>query len=87
MSNHLPHGSENPRWTCCRIALGRDICALDFILWMSGKWEMFADEKGIPHASGNWRADDVFCTRGEEVHAEFDAWLRERVEAGEFRHA
>lgn len=79
MADVLLKPDENPRWSCCRAALGREPRTLDFVLWMSGKWEAFAKERGVGSSS-----TDAFLALGDKAHAAFDAWLRSAVEAGRF---
>lgn len=67
-------GEENPRWTRCREALGREPSTLDFILWMGRRWQDFAAARGCRNV------DEV--TQRVGVHEDFDAWLAEGVRAG-----
>lgn len=54
-------GEENPRWTACRAALGREPEGWEFINWIQARWrEFMADRPGFRH---QWQA-------------EFDEWLR-----------
>lgn len=55
------------------------------MLWMSGKWEAFADEHGVRHTQGNTRSDDAFLRFGDKTHAMFDEWLVAGVAAGRWK--
>lgn len=52
---------ENPRWTVCRAALGREPEGWEFIVWIDARWVEFM--RGRPGARGQW-------------HKEFDEWLK-----------
>ena len=79
----MPDG-ENPRWTQCRKAIGREIRALDFILWMSGKWTEFARESGVDLANSPFyeHSSRAFLKFGDDTHRLFDRWLAAGVAAG-----
>lgn len=82
---------ENPRWTCCRAALGRTPTAYEFLRWNSLRWVDFGREappeirarigRGCVVGGPKWR-DQLALIDG--VHAAYDAWLRAQVEAGRF---
>lgn len=62
--------AENPRWTQCRIALGREPRAVDFMLWIQERWRDFEDA-GLQRPTGMQEA--------------FDLWLVEGVAVGRWR--
>lgn len=68
--------AENPRWTRCREALGREPSTTDFICWMGRRWTDFAIAHGCRDGF------EVRSRLGPDVHPAFDAWLSEGVAAG-----
>ncbi len=84
----------NPRWVLCAQALGLDptprkpdedvderpgfLNAVTFMLWLSPRWEEFRKDR-------NMRRDDEKMANSS-LHAEFDAWLRQGVEAGQWKN-
>lgn len=72
---------ENPRWTRCREALGREPSTTDFICWMTSWWEDYAKERGYKDSS------EMHARLGPDVHPAFDAWLTAGVAAGKWTEA
>jgi hypothetical protein len=76
---------ENPRWTRCRYALGREPKAYEFIAWNGRCWDEFCKF----HSCKN--TDDLaakFYGLGEDVRAgggSFDSWQRAGVLAGQWK--
>lgn len=71
--------AENPRWTRCREALGREPSNTDFICWTFSRWEDFAKERGCKDSS------EVRNKLGTNAHPAFDVWLAEGVAAGKWK--
>jgi len=78
---------ENPRWTICRAAIGREPLAWEFSLWITRRWTNYATHIGVKRPS----ADNAFLwgyshgSSTAEIQAAFDAWLKAAVEAGKYR--
>lgn len=71
-ARHTP--GENPRWTLCRQALGREPKAYEFMVWLSPFWVQFARLHGVRDSQG------VELKLGiDETRRAFDAWLAEQV--------
>lgn len=82
---------ENPRWTCCRAAFGREPRAWEFSIWLRKRWAEFADSLGARHTPGSSRSDEAFSHNwftnrvdSDGTHAQFDAWLEAGVRADKF---
>lgn len=43
---------ENPRWTCCRRAMGREPQAWEFMLWNGDMWNRFLEYLGLKRIPG-----------------------------------
>jgi hypothetical protein len=84
--------TENPRWTICRAALGKEPEGYKFSLWIDARWQDFAKHIGAEHNSGEMASTDVFIhfwwkkRQGTEVAQKaFDDWLKWEVEHGNFK--
>jgi hypothetical protein len=81
---------ENPRWACCRAAIGREPLGWEFMIWNGRRWVDYARENGIQRPARIGICDEVFrigWDKGKtsaEIHAEYNAWLVAAVEAGRF---
>lgn len=68
---------ENPRWTACRAAMGREPRAWEFIIWINARWIEYARHLGVP-TSGS-AAQSVYRSIGyDEGQRAFDLWLSPR---------
>lgn len=85
---------ENPRWTRCREALGREFEAWEFSLWIKQRWRDYAKFLGLADLGAAWssHSDRVFSwywfehkKTMSEVHDIFDQWLKSEVEAGKYK--
>lgn len=74
---------ENPRWTLCRAAFGREPKAWEFTLWNGEQWRRFLEHLGIKRIPGETASTTVFLALGlEEGQNAYDSWLLEQVEKG-----
>lgn len=68
--------TENPRWTRCRHAIGREPKGWEFIVWMTQCWADFRAHFGF-------RTNDEAALRlGDAFHETFDRFQDEGVAAG-----
>ncbi len=90
----LDRAKENPRWTLCRAAIGREPRAWEFMLWLGPRWKEFADSLSAPQGSLlSWhnrdRASDVFGWKSVNGRAvvddRFDEWLEAGVRVGKWK--
>lgn len=70
--------TENPRWTRCRAALGREPKAYEFIVWNSRCWQEFAETLGL-------RSVDGIHARLKDADVAFDAFQAEGVRCGRWQ--
>jgi hypothetical protein len=70
---------ENPRWTRCRAALGRQPAAYEFIIWNSRCWTEFAALHKCKDTS------QVMFKLGAGAADAFDAWQVEGVRNGRWQ--
>jgi len=84
--------TENPRWTLCRAAFGREPEGYEFSLWIDARWRDFAQHIGAQRIPGELASTDVFAhfwwkkhLGSEEAQKAFDDWLKWEVEHGNFK--
>lgn len=69
---------ENPRWTRCRAAIGREPLAYEFIIWNSRCWLEFCKSQGATR-------DTIRLKLGSHTDVAFDAWQADGVRAGKWQ--
>ncbi len=82
---------ENPRWTCCREALGREPKAWEFMIWVQQRWRDYAAHLGVEARGGeasrtiaSWHWFEKRIT-DDETHKMFDQWLKSEVASGKYK--
>lgn len=60
---------ENPRWTRCRVALGREPKTYEYVAWSNRCWAEFCKQQGVRDMT----AAELKLGR-EAAHAAFDAF-------------
>lgn len=72
----IPLPLENPYWTACRRALGREPTAAEYFAWNREQWRAYAASLGLRvPASESPRIVAMLWVR--DVDAAFAAWLTE----------
>ena len=74
---------ENPRWTMCRAAMGREPRAWEFALWNGEQWRRFLEHLGLKRVPNETASTTIFLALGvDEGQKAYDSWLLEQVEKG-----
>lgn len=63
--------SENPRWTLCRAAIGREPTGVTFVRWINEHWEEWHDKLGH-------KGSRLYCMECPRMQKAFDQWLRRK---------
>jgi hypothetical protein len=74
--------TENPRWTCCRTAIGRKPKAWEFMIWNDWCWAQLAKHHGIKCSSMDNGYHLAAKLGWNNYQGAFDAWQAEETNAG-----
>jgi hypothetical protein len=76
---------ENPRWTRCRYAIGREPTGIDFSLWCVRCWIEFGELFSFRTTGYQSTRSAMIAAGVADVDGAFDAWQEQGVLDGRWK--